>query len=54
MNRLTLLSRNLQHPSLGIEDRGDCYYARINDNYRFEFIVRENTAEIIDVFPHPK
>ncbi|HEV2426537.1 MAG TPA: hypothetical protein VGZ29_17055 [Terriglobia bacterium] len=55
--QLKLLEANLQHPSLRAKkyDKShDTWQARVNRNWRFYFMIQQNTYIMLDVIPHPK
>ncbi|MEI9815212.1 MAG: hypothetical protein WDO18_22320 [Acidobacteriota bacterium] len=57
LKQLRFLVRNLQHPSLHAKkyDEGrDIWQARINDDWRFYFIIENDCYIVLDVIPHPK
>ena len=55
--QMRLLAVNLQHPSLHAKkyDEGeDVWQARVNKDWRFYFIIRNDTCVVLDVIRHPK
>ncbi|MGA2269033.1 MAG: hypothetical protein ABSH44_11245 [Bryobacteraceae bacterium] len=52
-----LLLQNLHHPSLRAkkydESRG-LWQARVNKDWRFYFLIRDDWYLIVDIIPHPK
>jgi hypothetical protein len=55
--QVKLLSDNLRHPSLRAkkydEARG-VWQGRVNRDWRFYFVINDDTYVILDVMPHPK
>jgi len=55
--QLAFLLGNLRHPSLRAkkydESRG-IWQARVDRDYRFYFLIEEDTYLILSVIPHPK
>jgi mRNA interferase RelE/StbE len=55
--QLRWLTGNLRHPSLRAtkydESRG-IWQARVNDDWRFYFVIVKDTYIVLDVIPHPK
>jgi plasmid maintenance system killer protein len=52
-----LLVQNLHHPSLRAkkyDERRDLWQARVNRDWRFYFLIRDDAYYIVDVIPHPK
>ena len=52
-----LLSENLHHPSLRAkkyDEAADLWQARVNKDWRFYFIIQDDTYIVLDVIPHPK
>ena len=48
---------NLQHPSLRAkkyDERRGIWQARVNRDWRFYFVIQDDTYCLIDVIPHPK
>jgi mRNA-degrading endonuclease RelE of RelBE toxin-antitoxin system len=55
--QIRLLEQNLRHPSLRAKkyDEGsDRWQARVNKDWRFYFIIRDDTYRILTLIPHPK
>jgi len=55
--QLALLLRNLRHPSLKAkkyDERNDVWQGRVNQAYRFYFLIKGDTYEIVAITPHPK
>ena len=51
------LAGNLHHPSLRAkkyDEANDVWQARVNRDWRFYFIIVDETYVILDVVPHPK
>jgi mRNA interferase RelE/StbE len=55
--QLAFLLRDLRHPSLRAkkhdESRG-IWQARVDRDYRFYFLIEEDTYLVLSVIPHPK
>ncbi|PIS39733.1 MAG: hypothetical protein COT33_00415 [Candidatus Nealsonbacteria bacterium CG08_land_8_20_14_0_20_38_20] len=54
---LKFLLQNLHHPSLKAkkyDEKGDIWQARVDDNYRFYFLMRSRTYILLEVKSHPK
>jgi mRNA-degrading endonuclease RelE of RelBE toxin-antitoxin system len=52
-----LLLENLHHPSLHAkkyDESGDLWQARVNRDWRFYFLIIDDTYVITDIIPHPK
>ena len=52
-----LLLENLRHPSLRAkkyDEIGDLWQARVNRNWRFYFLIQDDTYIITGIVPHPK
>jgi mRNA-degrading endonuclease RelE of RelBE toxin-antitoxin system len=52
-----LLERDLRHPSLRAkkyDETGDLWQARVNRDWRFFFLIIDDTYRILKVIPHPK
>ena len=52
-----LLAKNLHHPSLRAkkyDESMDLWQARVNLDWRFYFLIQENTYVIVAIVPHPK
>jgi plasmid maintenance system killer protein len=57
IKQLNFLARNLHHPSLHakkFDDGSGRWQARVNDDWRFYFVIDEDTYRISDVIPHLK
>ena len=55
--QVRLLEQNLRHPSLRAkkyDESEDVWQARVNKDWRFYFLIRNDTYYIVDVIPHPK
>ena len=55
--QLELLLENPRHPSLRtkkLEGSNDLWQARVNRNWRFYFVIRDDEYVILAVVPHPK
>jgi mRNA-degrading endonuclease RelE of RelBE toxin-antitoxin system len=55
--QVKLLEHNLRHPSLRAKkyDEGeDLWQARVNRDWRFYFLIRNDVYYIVDIIPHPK
>jgi mRNA-degrading endonuclease RelE of RelBE toxin-antitoxin system len=51
------LTQNLRHPSLRAkkyDEANDVWQARVNRDWRFYFIIKDDTFYLIDIIPHPK
>jgi hypothetical protein len=52
-----LLLQTLRHPSLRAkkyDESGDLWQARVTRNWRFYFLIREDTFILQDIVTHPK
>jgi mRNA interferase RelE/StbE len=52
-----LLVQNLHHPSLRAkkyDESQDLWQARVNKDWRFYFLIRDDVYYIVDIIPHPK
>jgi len=52
-----LLLQNLRHPSLRAkkyDERRDLWQARVNQDWRFYFLIQNDAYLIVDIIPHPK
>jgi len=52
-----LLLQTLRHPSLRAkkyDESGDLWQARVTRNWRFYFLIRDDTYLIVAIIPHPK
>ena len=57
IKQIAFLSRNLQHPSLHAkryDESQGLWQARVNDDWRFYFVVEGSRYIIEDLIPHPK
>ena len=57
IKQMNLLSRNLLRPSLHAKKYnvpGQRWQARVNDDWRFYFLIDRDTYRIDDIIPHPK
>lgn len=55
--QLVFLLNDLRHPSLHAkkyDEAQDIWQGRINDDWRFYFIIEDNTYILIAMVPHPK
>jgi mRNA-degrading endonuclease RelE of RelBE toxin-antitoxin system len=55
--QVRLLSENLRHPSLRakkFDEAHGIWQGRVNRNWRFYFMIKDDTYVILDVIPHPK
>jgi mRNA-degrading endonuclease RelE of RelBE toxin-antitoxin system len=51
------LAENLNHPSLHAKKRHeatDLWQARVNRDWRFTFLIQDDTYLILAIVPHPK
>lgn len=52
-----LLRDNLRHPSIRAkkyDESRDVWQGRVNRDWRFYFLIKEDTYVILEVLPHPK
>jgi len=52
-----LLARDLRHPSLRAkkyDEAGDIWQARVNRDWRFYFLIVDDTYRVLRLIPHPK
>jgi plasmid maintenance system killer protein len=52
-----LLVQNLHHPSLRskkYDERRNLWQARVNQDWRFYFLIQNDGYLIVDIIPHPK
>jgi mRNA-degrading endonuclease RelE of RelBE toxin-antitoxin system len=52
-----LLEKNLRHPSLRAkkyDESQDLWQARVNKDWRFYFLIRDDIYYIVNIIPHPK
>lgn len=57
VKQINFLARNLQHPSLPAKkynESQDLWQARVNDDWRFYFMIEDDAYVIQDIIPHPK
>lgn len=55
--QVRFLAADIHHPSLRAKkyDEGrDLWQARVNKDWRFYFVIQDDTYIILDVIPHPK
>lgn len=55
--QLKFLEQNLRHPSLRAkkyDEANDLWQARVNKDWRFYFVIKDDTYYIVNVVPHPK
>ena len=55
--QVKLLERDLRHPSLRakkFDETGDLWQARVNRDWRFYFLIINDTYRILKLIPHPK
>jgi mRNA-degrading endonuclease RelE of RelBE toxin-antitoxin system len=55
--QVKLLSENLHHPSLHAkkyDEAKDLWQARVNRDWRFYFLIQDETYLILAIIPHPK
>ena len=55
--QVRLLAKNLNHPSLRAkkyDEAGDFWQARVNRDWRFYFLIQNDTYLIVAIIPHPK
>ena len=55
--QVKFLEQNLTHPSLHAkkyDESLDLWQARVNKNWRFYFLIRDDVYYIVDIIPHPK
>jgi mRNA-degrading endonuclease RelE of RelBE toxin-antitoxin system len=55
--QVKLLEQNLRHPPLRAKKYGescDIWQARVNKDWRFYFLIRNDIYYIIDIIPHPE
>jgi len=53
---LKFLLQNLRHPSLRAkkyDKKRGIWQARVNDNYRFYFLIKKDVYILLEVKPHP-
>ena len=57
IKQINFLVRSLSHPSLHAKkyDEGeDLWQARVNQDWRFYFTIRDDTYRVENLIPHPK
>ena len=57
IRQISLLIRNLQHPSLHAKKYDESqgrWQARVNDDWRFYFKIEGDGYRITEIVPHPK
>jgi mRNA interferase RelE/StbE len=55
--QLRFLEQDLRHPSLRAkkyDESQDLWQARVNRDWRFYFLIRDDVYYIVDIVPHPK
>jgi mRNA-degrading endonuclease RelE of RelBE toxin-antitoxin system len=55
--QLSFLLSNLRHPSLRAKKYDETrriWQARVDDAYRFYFLIEEDTYVLLSIIPHPK
>ena len=55
--QIKLLTDDLRHPSLRAKKYDaatDVWQGRVNRDWRFYFLIKDDTYVILDVIPHPK
>lgn len=55
--QVRFLCRDLRHPSLRAkkyDESLDLWQARVNKDWRFYFLIRDDVYYIVDIIPHPK
>jgi plasmid maintenance system killer protein len=55
--QVRLLAKKLNHPSLHAKKYDaatDLWQARVNRDWRFYFLIQDNTYLIVAIIPHPK
>ena len=55
--QVKLWEQNLRHPSLRAkkyDESRNIWQARVNKDWRFYFLIRDDIYYIIDIIPHPK
>ena len=55
--QIRLLAKNLNHPSLRAkkyDEATNLWQARVNRDWRFYFLIQEDTYVIVTIVPHPK
>ncbi len=57
LKQVGFLVKNLRHPSLRAkkyDETTNQWQARVNKDWRFYFVIEEDTYVILDIIPHPK
>lgn len=57
IKQINYLVRNLHHPSLRAkkyDETANRWQARVNESWRFYFLIDRDTYRITDLIPHPK
>ncbi|MEK7482611.1 MAG: type II toxin-antitoxin system RelE/ParE family toxin [Patescibacteria group bacterium] len=55
--QLGFLLNNIRHPSLRAkkyDEERDIWQCRVNDNFRFYFLIKGDTYFILNIIKHPK
>jgi plasmid maintenance system killer protein len=55
--QVKFLEQNLRHPSLRAkkyDESQGLWQARVNKDWRFYFLIRDDVYFIVDIIPHPK
>jgi mRNA interferase RelE/StbE len=55
--QIGFLAADLSHPSLHAkkyDESRDLWQARVNKDWRFYFVIQDDTYIVLDVIPHPK
>jgi mRNA-degrading endonuclease RelE of RelBE toxin-antitoxin system len=55
--QVKFLEQNLRHPSLRAkkyDENQNLWQARVNRDWRFYFLIRDDIYYIVDIIPHPK
>lgn len=57
LKQVRFLAADLRHPSLRAKKYDaaqDLWQARVNKDWRFYFVIQDNTCVVLDLIPHPK
>ena len=57
LKQAAFLIQNLRHPSLRAkkyDEANNLWQARVNKDWRFYFVIEDDTYVILDIIPHPK
>ena len=57
LKQVRLLADNLHHPSLRAkkyDENQGLWQARVNKDWRFYFVIMNDTCIVLDIIPHPK